>query len=79
MGGNLRVLFYFTLVMNSELNRMDLVSGKRELCPILFQCQWVASHWPAFSVPVVAGPCWSAHQLLPTNRACCQSQEICSF
>lgn len=54
--------------MNSELNEIDLVSGKREPFPILFQFQWASSHWPAFSVPVAAGPCWSPHQLLPTKQ-----------
>lgn len=53
---------------------MDLVSGERELCPVLFQFQWAGSHWPVLSVSVLVGVA-----VLPANGAYYKHQRIHSF
>lgn len=56
-----------------ELCEVDLVSGERELCPILFQFPCAGSCWLDLGVSVLAGSAVLA------NRACYQPQQIHPF
>lgn len=49
------VLFYFTLVMNSELHEMNLVSGKRKLSPFSSSSRGLALTGPPSVFPLRLG------------------------